>query len=193
MSVAERLGITTDKAEQYGVLQPTTIGNSDALFDEAFKVGEKDPARAQILLASALLSRAQETSEGRLSAALSLMARLVANADPMMTMGPNGHHLRNEIMPSGWKEMSTSWKKLRYAWREGMVDLLSVSPENEGIVQALDEVTRLHPAEPEPVTVAIQEQFPHPKIAFMVTIIGLGFTFRTFMKEIRGVGKKRSR
>jgi hypothetical protein len=194
MSVANRLGIPIEKAQQYGLLNGIALNNPDALFTEAFSVAEKDPDRGQALLAAALLSRAQHTSEGRLSAALSLISRLVVHADPMMTLGPSGTELRHELLPSGWNEMSQSWKKLRYAWREGMVDLLAVREEDLGSAEALNEITRLHPAEPEPVSVAIQEQFPHPKIAFILTVLGLGFTIRTVVREVKQSKRaKRSR
>lgn len=140
-----------------------------------------------MLLAAALLQKAQSTNEGRLSAALSMIAQLVAKADPQRTLGPPGAELRAHLIPSGWMAMADSWEKTRYAWREGMEVLLGAeqSPSSRATVQALNEITRLSPAEPEPVKVHIQESFPAPKIAFAVTAIGLGFSLRSFIKEWR--------
>jgi hypothetical protein len=209
MSVAERLGVPVEHIEQVSLLSAHVLPMPDALFSEVFRLvaeaskgaqgyaafgsQESVPApvdhslrEAQILLAAALLSQAQQTAEGRLSGALSLMAPLVARANPMKTLGPEGAALRSELLPAGWKAMSTNWEKLRYAWREGMEHLLDVGPEDSATVQALNEITRLHPAEKEPVSVAIQESFPAPKIAFAVTVIGMFFTMRTVVREVNG-------
>lgn len=190
MSVAERLGIPAETVEQVDLLASPALPSPDILFEQAFTVGEKNPAEAQILLASAILAQSQKTSEGRLSGALSLIAQLVSRADPYMTLGPKGASLREELFPTGWKAMTLSWDRTRYAWREGMEHLLGVRPEDKPIVQALNEITRLHPAEPEPVKVHIQEQFPPPMIAFGLTVLGLGLTLRTAIREIRPSKKR---
>lgn len=193
MSVAKRLGIPPEHVEQVSLLANPGLPNPEVLFRQAFATGESNPREAQILLAAAILSQSQQTAEGRLSGALSLIAQLVSRADPFMTLGPKGAVLRQELMPTGWEAMTKSWDRTRYAWREGMEELLSVSEEDRPLVQALDEITRLHPADPEPVKVAIQEQFPPPMVGFALTLLGLGLTLRGVIKEIRPSPKKKSR
>ena len=148
-------------------------------------------------LASAMLATAQNTSEGRLAATLSLLARLVAKSDANQLLGPAGAGIRQEILPNGWRYSLSSWPRLRYAWREGLKDLLVLTPEDAPIVDALDEVTRLSPAEPEPVSVAIQESWPQPRIAFAVTLTGVliaGYSmYRELSFERRVRGERRSR
>ncbi len=185
-ALAHRLGIPAERITKVSLISGHALPDAKVLFEEAFRVAPEEPDDANLLLASAILARAQATEEGRLAAALAMMAQLIARADPYKTLGPNGAHLREELMPSGWQEMSRSWRKVRYAWREGMVDLLDVRPEDGAIVHALDEITRLHPSEPEPVSVSIKEQFPEPRVAFLITAIGLGLTLRAFVKEMRG-------
>lgn len=194
MSVAERLGVSIEQIEQVELLKHHVLPGPDQLFETAFNTAQQNPEHAQLLLAAALLSTAQHTAEGRLSGALSLMAPLVARADPMKTLGPDGAQLRAQLLPSGWIAMSKSWDKTRYAWREGMQELLDANTaEDAPVVQALYEITRLHPAEPEPVAVAIQETFPAPKVAFAVTVIGMAFTVRTVLKETRANLSRRRR
>lgn len=191
MSVAERLGVPLEQVEQVGLLASPVLPTPEVLFTQAFTIGEKNPAEAQLLLAAAILAQSQHTHEGRLSGALSLIAQLVSRADPYKTLGPKGAQLRQELFPTGWQAMTQSWDRTRYAWREGMEHLLDVRPEDQPIIQALNEITRLHPAEPEPVKVHIQEQFPPPMIAFGITILGLGLTLRSAVKEIRPPKRKR--
>ena len=203
MSVAERLGVPVEHVENVGMLKGGVLPSSQLLFNEAFGMVRscaqgtaygRDPGdtsadpkllEAQMLLAAAILDKAQSTSEGRLSAALSMIAQLVAKANPSKTLGPEGAELRSHLIPSGWMEMSSSWEKTRYAWREGMESLLDAgeNPSSRAVVQALNEVTRLSPSEPEPVKVNIQESFPSPKIAFAITAIGIGLSLRSFTKE----------
>ena len=185
MSVAERLGIPPEQIEQVGLLNNPVLAPADTLFAAAFSTGEKNPAEAQTLLAAAIISQAQQTAEGRLSGALSMIAQLVSRADPMMTLGPKGAELREQLMPTGWQAMTHSWDRTRYAWREGMEQLLDVKQEDQRVVQALNEITRLHPSEPEPVKVHIQEQFAPPVVTFIISALGLAFTARTVIKEIR--------
>lgn len=193
MSVAERLGVPETQIQNVDLLNTHALPTPDALFDQAFSVCQSNPEEGQLLLAAALLSQAQHTPEGRLSGALSLLAPLVARADPMKTLGPEGAALRSELLPSGWKAMSQSWEKLRYAWREreGLPTLLDVRPDDQTTVQALNEITRLHPAEPEPVSVAIQESFPAPRIAFAVTVLGMAFTLRTVIRDLNRPKRRR--
>lgn len=191
MSVAERLGIPVEHIESVDVLNSHVLAPADKLFEEAFRIAQEQPAKAQTILAAALLSQAQQTSEGRLSGALSLIAPLVARANPMKTLGPEGATLRAELLPSGWIAMSRSWHKTRYAWREGLEHLLDVRPEDQATIQSLNEITRLHPAEPEPVSVSIQESFPAPKVAFAVTILGMAFTMRTVIREMSLARRRR--
>ena len=174
----QRLGVTSAQVKQVDLLQGTALPDANSLFDEAFVRAKEDANEAQILLAAALLSQSRQTSEGRLSAGLALIAKLVARADPMQTLGPDGAAIRDSSMPNGWRYTAQSWKRLRYAWREpnGLKVLLGVDADDP-IADALDEITRLSPAEPEPVSVAIQEQFPAPRIGFAITMIGLGISF----------------
>jgi hypothetical protein len=191
MSLADRLGVEPSKIEQVASLMTPALLPPDRLFEEAFQTAEKEPEQAQLLLAAAILSQAQQTHEGRLSGALSLLAQLVASANPLKTLGPDGAELRHELMPSGWVITMRSWPRFRYAWREGLESLLDVGPHGQATVQALNEITRLHPSEPDPVPVAIQEQFPAPKVAFVLTLVGLGFTVRTALKEMRQGRRRR--
>jgi len=185
MPLAERLGVSQEAVGRVEVLRHVTLPEAEALLDQAFAAGPTDPEAAQLLLASAMLAQAQRTPEGRLAAALTLLARLVAKADPQKTLGPDGAVRRAEVMPNGWKYTLGSWDRLRYAWREGMRDLLNVRPVDEGLAQALDEITRLSPAEPEPVRVAIQETFPQPHIAFAVTAVSLMVSGYSLYRETR--------
>jgi len=191
MSVAERLGVPIEQIEQVGLLASPVLPAPETLFAQAFATGESNPQEAQLLLAAAILAQSQQTTEGRLSGTLSLIAQLVSRADPYQTLGPKGAQMRQDLFPTGWEAMTKSWDRTRYAWREGMEHLLDVRPEDQPIVQALNEITRLHPAEPEPVKVHIQEQFPPPMVAFGITILGLGLTLRTVVKEIRPLRRKK--
>jgi len=235
MSLSDRLGIPEEELERAGLLHVTKLPEYGDLLTAAFEVGPSDPPAAQALLAAALLSKAGSTAEGRLSAALTLLARLVAKANPAMTLGPEGATIRARVMPNGWRYTVDSWARLRYAWREGLVELVDPNargprkssmelieqsgtdedsapdermgeapaetieraepdPNIEiGTVQALDEITRLNPADPEPVSVAIQEHWPNPKIAFGITVAGLGisiYSMYTAMREAEQVKKE---
>ena len=176
IDLAQRLGVAPQHVDRFHELSAPQLADPDTLLDKAFALGPADPEGAQAMLAAAILSGAQRISDGRHAAALALLAPLVGQANPDKTLGEAGAHVRSEVMPNGWRYTLGSWDRLRYAWREGLEDLLDVDPEDAGIVNALNEVTRLTPAEPEPVKVAIQEQFPHPKVAFLVTMIGFTFT-----------------
>lgn len=185
MSLADRLGLPEERMGEIPALSGSALPGDESLFREAFESAQGNPEQAQVLLAAALLSRARSTPEGRLSAGLALLSRLVARARPEKTLGPEGAPLRERILPSGWTGLAGSWPRFRYAWREGMVDLLDPDPSEQPIVHALDEITRLNPAEPEPVAVAIQEHWPSAPLAFAVTAIGLGLSLRTFFTEVR--------
>lgn len=210
MSIAERLGVAPEVIEDVDDLSDGLLPPAEKLFESSFGLvkkvstdesyGRAGPAsvrtkeqlqEAQLLLAAAILDRAQKTNEGRLSGALSMIAQLVARADPEKTLGPEGAQLRHHLLPNGWISMTESWERTRYAWREGMEVLLDANATSEGraLVQALNEITRLHPAESDPVKVHIQETFPAPKVAFALTAIGLAFSARTFIKEVRSVKK----
>ncbi len=191
MSVAERLGVPIEQVEKIDLLMAPVLPSPERLFAETFRIAEQDPQTAQVLLAAAIMAQGQRTPEGRLSGTLSLIAHLVASADPMKTLGPDGAQLRHELLPTGWQAMTQSWQKTRYAWREGLEHLLDVQADQTATVQALNEITRLHPAEPEPVSVAIQEQFPAPVVAFGLTIFGLALTARTALKEMRQARRRR--
>lgn len=207
MSVAERLGISPESVEEVETLNALVLPNADALFREAFgkvdtikaraetygddsldKRSKAELHKAQLLLAAAILDKAQNTSEGRLSGALSLISQLVAKADPEKTLGPSGAALRQHLIPNGWIAMTGSWERTRYAWREGLEHLLdaNATPEGQAIAQALNEITRLHPADPEPVKVNIQETFPSPIVAFTLSVIGVGLSLRGFVREMKG-------
>ena len=177
MDLAERLGCAPEHVDRFGELAPTgALADPDTLLDRAFALGPNDPEGAQVMLAAAALAGAQRIADGRHAATLALMAPLIGKANPAKTIGPEGAEIRADVMPNGWRYTLGSWERLRYAWREGMGDLLDLDPEDGAIVNALNEVTRLTAAEPEPVKVAIQEHFPHPKVAFLVTMVGLTFT-----------------
>lgn len=206
MSVAERLGIPVEHIEQIDLLNKGMLPDASSLFGATFrKVGvvasseqfgaetAEELQNAQTLLAAALLDQAQHTELGRLSAALSLIAQLVVRANPQKTLGPEGAQLREHLIPEGWEAMSKSWERTRYAWREGLDELLDANKTAEGraVVQALNEITRLHPADPEPVQVHIQETFPAPKLAFGLSVLGILFSMRTFIKEWRHTRGKR--
>lgn len=173
MDLAERLDIPREHAEAYGLVERGRLRPPAPLIGEAVRLGPNDPAGAQAKLAAAVASAGERTSEGRHAAALTLLAPLVARADPMMTLGPNGAELRAEIMPNGWLHTLSSWERLRYAWLTGLPGLLGLRGEDRLVVNALNQVMRLTEAEPEPVKVAIQEQWPAPAIAFGVGIIGI--------------------
>lgn len=197
MPLAERLGVPTEQIARVDCLAGPHLGAPEDLIKQAFETGATDPDAAQMMLAASILSQAQKTVEGRLSAALSLLARLVAKADPRKTLGPDGAVARQEFMPNGWRYTLSSWPRLRYAWREGLRDLLDVRPEDEATADALDEVTRMSPAEPEPVSVAIQESWPQPRVAFGVAFAGLavsGYTlWRNLHEADRPVKRRRKR
>jgi len=182
----DRLGLPREEMGNLPILAGRALPDPNTLFDQAFEGAEEHPQESQTLLAAALLSQARNTPEGRLSGALALIAKLVARANPDMTLGPRGSELREHLMPNGWRYTAQSWGRLRYAWREGMRDLLDVH-EHDPIADALDEITRLNPAEPEPVSVAIQEQFPPPTVGFAITVLGLSLTgygiYRNWQRE----------
>lgn len=182
--LSRRLGVDDEVVER--VVHPDdAYVISDVLFEKAFSAGPGDPIAASVLLAHAILRKAQETPEGRLKSALCLVARLVANADAKKTLGPKGRSTRDELMPAGWKETMGSWPKFRYAWREGLVDLLEPSEDEHATVEALDELTRMHSNEPEPVSVHIQEVFPSPPVSFALSALATILALRTAVVEVR--------
>lgn len=153
------------------------------LLDEAFKAGSTDPARAQALLSASVLAFARQTSEGRLSAALALLSPLVGQAPIENTLGPAGAARRQEMMPNGWRYTLVSWQRLRYAWREGLVELLDPAPGMLPVVHALDEVTRLNPAEAEPSQVVIQKVNPHQSIGLLIGGIGVALGLHSLYRS----------
>lgn len=188
--LARRIGLS-EESESVLTGDELALG-SEMLFQRAFEAGPSDSKVASALLACALLAKAHETKDGRLKSALLLLARLVANADARKTLGPDGAALREELMPTGWKDTASSWQRLRYAWREGLVDLVEPDDREASTVEALDELTRMHPTEPEPVPVHIQEVFPSPYVSFAVSAVGLLLSLRIVAKDWRE-GKKRRR
>lgn len=207
-TMAQRLGVDSQAVASLPALRQTPLPSANVLFEQAFTAARTDPRGANLLLAAAILQQGRETPEGRLAGALPIVARLVARADPMMTLGPTGAELRDRTMPNGWRYTMQSYPRFRYAWREGLRDLLQVgrSARNQdafgevepadpklvaeyALADAVDNVTRLDPAEPEPVQVVIQEQFPPPRIGFAITVVGLGLSFyglySTFRSERR--------
>ena len=178
--LARRLRVPVEQLERVGALQVAVLPDPETLFSAALNSPQQDPEASQIALAAALLSAAEHSQEGRMRAGLTLLSKLVVRADPMMTLGPEGAEMRARILPKGWRGATSSWMSFRYAWREGMRHLLGV-PEDEtsaedAIADALDELTRLHHAEAEPISVAIQQSWPPEPIGGLVTIVGLGFT-----------------
>lgn len=194
MRLSERLGIDDSEVETYGLVSAGGLAHPGELIHQACEIGPEDPRGAQVKLAAAALSAAQLTDEGRHAAALAMIAPLIADADPMMTLGPAGADLREYCMPNGWKYTFASWERLRMAWQSGgLKKLLGVDEgRHRFIVSALNEVTRMTAMEPEPVKVAIQEKWPPEPIPFAVTVIGLGFTLRGIMKE-RAAQRRRRR
>lgn len=181
--LAKRIGLPE---EEMGRLQGDELSyGSEALFGKAFEIGPSDPKTATMLLGCALLATAHETKDGRLKSALLLLARLVSNADGKKTLGPAGADLRAELMPVGWRETAHSWQRVRYAWREGLARLLEPDESEAATVEALDELTRMHPAEPEPISVNIQEVFPSPWISFSVSALGLALSLRALAIDYR--------
>lgn len=185
MPLSERLGIPREQVDAVDLLAVPVLPPPEMLIQAAFERGPQNPAQAQTLLAAAILSQATKTQEGRMAAALSLLARLVAHADPLKTLGPDGASMRKEFMPNGWRYTLASWPRLRYAWREGLQDLLTIREEDAAIVHALDEVTRLSEAEPEPVSVQIQESWPQPRIAFGVAFASLMISGWSMSRALR--------
>lgn len=182
--LSRRLGLQEEEAER---LRGDELSyGSEALFAKAFEVAPQEPESGSVLLGCALLARGHETKDGRLKSALLLLARLVAKADGNKVLGPEGAALRQELLPTGWKEMSESWQRLRYAWREGLCKLLDPDESERATVDALDELTRMHPNEPEPVAVNIQEVWPSPWISFTVSGLGLLISLRAMASEYRG-------
>lgn len=191
-SLAVRLGLEEElvlKASQSGDLS----AKSGQLFDRAFAAGPTDPDVAGVLLGVAVLQASQETNDSRLKSALALLSRLVARAPVRKTLGPAGRALREELMPGGWKDTVQSWPRTRYAWREGMVQLLEPPPSEAGTVEALDEVTRLHANEPDPVPVAIQETWPSPPVTFALSAIGTLLAVRSAVKEMKTLRPRKRR
>lgn len=186
MGLAERLGVPESAIARVPLLNAPKLADPETLLDAAFATGPSDKEAAGLLLASAILSQAQRTTEGRLAATLALLAPLVARADPDRTLGPDGAAWRALALPNGWRYALGSWPRIRYAWREGMRDFLGVStPESLTVAQALDEVTRMNPAEAEPVAVAIQEVFPQPSIGFAVSVLSLAVSGWALSRELR--------
>ena len=193
-TLASQLGLAEEVVECHDLLAGPVLPEAKVLLDQAFKVGPTDPQGGQVLLAAAMLGQARRTPEGRLAAALALLAPLVVHqADPYMTLGPKGAEIRVQAMPAGWAATIQSWNRLRYAWWNGLPEILglpkpfgatatgagetpvSTGPAPAGVlVRALDEVMRLSAAEPEPVSVIVREVWPGPKIAFGVTLAALG-------------------
>lgn len=170
-----RLGLAPEQIGSLEPLQGQVLSDPDTLFDYAFQHVAEDPKACQTVLAAALLAQARKSSEGRLAGSLALLSRLVAQANPNKTLGIRGAPLRDELMPNGWRYTAQSFLRLRYAWRGGLRELLDVQ-EDCPIADALDEITRLNPSEPEPVSVAIQEQYPPPVAALLITLAGFGLT-----------------
>lgn len=184
-SLSERLAVSYGAVEPIGALQGHSLPEPSELYRQAFERAPQSPDEAQLLLASAILSNARRTSEGRLAAAQTLLAPLVANANPMKTLGPDGAALRADMMPLGWQQTVESWPRLRYAWREGMIEMLDVKESMQHSALALDELTRFHPGEPEPTAVQIKEQAPWEPLASLLGIIGTLLAVRAFVKDIR--------
>ena len=187
--LAKRIGLPE---EEMGRLQGDELSyGSEALFGKAFELAPSDDKTGTMLLGCALLAKAHETKDGRLKSALLLLSRLVANADGKKTLGPAGAELRDELIPVGWKETSGSWQRIRYAWREGLVQLLDPDESEASTVEALDELTRMHSNEPEPVAVNIQEVFPSPWVSFSVSALGLALSLRMLVVDYRRPRRRR--
>jgi len=185
MDLAERLGVAPEQVDRLHLVERGHLRDPDTLLSEAFALGQDDPEAAQTLLAAALLSAGRQTQDGRHASMLMMLAPIVAHSDPLKTLGPDGEHARAQAMPNGWKHTLASPDRLRYAWREGMEEILDLQRVDPSVINAMDEVSRLAVAEPEPVRVAIQQTFPAPKVAFGVALISLLFSLRGWWTEIR--------
>jgi len=183
-SIARRIGVEGTAAADRLDGTELQLG-PEALFGKAFELGPTDPDGASLMLGMAILATAHETKDGRLKSGLLLLARLVAQSDANRTLGPAGSAVREVLFPTGWKELVRSWPRFRYAWREGMSDLLQPRESEAATVEALDELTRMHPNEPEPVPVNIQEVWPAPGISFGVSMIGLVFSGLAISRDWR--------
>lgn len=178
-SYSERLGLL----ETSGALTPLDgrrLPEPEKILQDAYALGPKDPQGAQHLLAAGILSAAHRAEEGRLCGALILLSRLVATADPMKTLGPAGSELRLLSMPNGWTYTITSWFRLRYAWLTGLPELLDLGktddPLRKALGEAIEEMVRLHEGEPEPTAIILQEQWPPPKVALAISLLGIGIS-----------------
>lgn len=184
--LADRLDVGPEVLERAGLTTIETLGESSPLIDLAVQLGPSDPEASAAALGAALLSHAQRESDERLAVALTMLAPLIARSDARLLLGPEGRELRRELLPNGWKNAIRSWERMRYAWREGLYQLLSLHPEHDRtIVHALNEITRLNPKEAESVKVAIQEVWPPKKAQTAITLAGMAFTIWGIMREIR--------
>lgn len=181
--LAERMGLD-DKPQIVERLEGNELQlGSEVLFKRAFQIAPSEPESGTALLGMAIYAKGQETKDGRLKACLILLGRLVAQADPQKTLGPQGESTRDLLFPTGWMDMTSSWPRLRYAWREGLVDLLDPKDTEKPLVDALDELTRMHPNEVEPVPVTIQETWPSPGVTFGISILGLAISIRAMVSD----------
>jgi hypothetical protein len=192
VSLHDRLGVDVQVVDRFGLLQSAVLPDPKELFDAALEVAPSDPDGAKGLLAAALLSTAERSDEARLMAALPLIAQLVARTDPKMTLGRSGEVVRTHAMPNGWRYMSESYERVRYAWRNGLRELLTDDPALSAIKVALDEVTRLYPGEPEPTRVVIQEQWPSARAAGLISIASLMLSAWAVRDSLPGLSKKKS-
>jgi hypothetical protein len=163
--LTRRLGIPEERfGNTPSLIQAPTLPQPDPLFDQAFSLasGPKNedgttvrPAnseeidQAQIFLATAILAQSRVVEDERLIATLPLLARLVVHAKPEKLLGAAFAEQRDRYIPNGWRFATQSWTRFRYAWREGLVEILDPSPELQPIADSLDDATRLSPSEPE--------------------------------------------
>lgn len=117
------LGLSSHKLQELG-LQEDMLADPSQLLGMAWATGPNNPERAQALLAAGLLGFSRLVADGRHGGCLASLAWLIARSDPLKTIGPRGAETRFQAMPNGYAGMVTSFENLRYAWLNGLPDLL---------------------------------------------------------------------
>jgi hypothetical protein len=181
--LARRLAIPVELAQRAGLTDPKLLKDPAALIQAAAQVGPKDPEAASALLAAAVLGQSEQGADPRLSTFLRLLASMVSHSKASLLLGPEGSALRAQLMPNGWLYTIQSWPRSRYAWREGMTQLLEVGPEDVDRLHALDEITALSGSEAEPVSVVIQDVWPPKPVTTILTLIGMIVTSLGLYRE----------
>jgi hypothetical protein len=179
----QKLDLSPEETAAHPMLQTPQLAGPEELILEAEKIAPQDLEAANLLLAASALSHSRYAQDARVATALQLLAPIIANADPENTLGPDGAWLTSPALSAGWRRTLSSWPKLRYAWREpgGLKSILAAPGEstvdpNDHRVQLLDHLTQMTPGEVDPIQVQVRDSFPPANIAFLATVVGLGFT-----------------